>query len=482
MTLHPWLFALVLPVLACNKPVAPAPASDTQTTSVEEDAPWRCETQTCADLDYECGPAFDSCGAELDCGACDGSDVCHLGTCTSPNKVGHERANNPYAGATFYVKPAYAHKVKETIRYAPSDLHRALNRLATMPTAIWLERIDAIHGQPDGASLREHLDEALRQQARAKMGPTVVTVVLYDLPDRDCAAGASAGELRLEEDGLRRYKEEFIDPIVSIVGQPEYRSLRVVTILEPDSLPNLVTNLESHESCRVAAPAYREGITYAIRELSRVPNAYIYLDIAHSGWMGWDNPAKAAVIYREVMREAGGEDLVQGFATNISNYTPLEETIDPFLVPDAYRTLVEDFYGWNRVIDEHTYAGKLREQFPEHGVVIDTSRNGWGSRKGDVPRDGRHHRGNWCNVRDAGLGQPPQADPEPGVDAYIWVKPPGESDGAGDPSVERPGVPYDWMCSPSGERPTDAMPDAPAAGDWFIEALFGLIRNAEPAL
>lgn len=477
----PLWFLLGCALLSCQKPVSPASSGDGPSTDTEEDAPWRCDTQTCEELTYECGVAYDSCGVELDCGTCDGSKVCHLGQCTSPGKISHERADNPFAGASYYVKPGYAEKVKATIRYAPPDLHRPLHRLATMPTAIWLERIATIDTPREGLGLRAHLEMALRQQAKAKMAPMLVPIVVYNLPNRDCAAGASAGELRLEADGLRRYKEEFIDRIVEIVDEPRFRSLRVVTILEPDSLPNLVTNMDN-EACRVAGPGYREGITYAIERLRQLPHVYIYLDIAHSGWMGWDNPAKAAKIYREVMQDAGGADLVEGFATNISNYTPLEETIDPYLVPDAYSALIEGFYGWNKVIDEHTFADKLREQFPEHGVVIDTSRNGWGGRKGEVPRDGRFDRGNWCNVRGAGLGQPPQADPRPGVDAYFWIKPPGESDGAGDPSVERPGVPFDWMCSPKADQPTDAMPDAPAAGDWFQESLLSLIRNADPSL
>jgi dTDP-4-amino-4,6-dideoxygalactose transaminase len=37
---------------------------------------------------------------------------------------------------------------------------------------------------------------------------------LYNLPNRDCAAHASSGELRLEANGLQRYREEYIDAIV----------------------------------------------------------------------------------------------------------------------------------------------------------------------------------------------------------------------------------------------------------------------------
>ena len=56
-----------------------------------------------------------------------------------------------------------------------------------------------------------------------------------------------------------------------------------------------------------------------------------------------------------------------------------------------------------------------------HGQDRDTSRNG----RGGI----RHEWGAWCNVRGAGLGQRPVATPMPGLDAYVWIKPPGESDG-----------------------------------------------------
>ncbi|GAA1784746.1 hypothetical protein GCM10009682_03620 [Luedemannella flava] len=62
-------------------------------------------------------------------------------------------------------------------------------------------------------------------------------MVIYDLPNRDCSALASNGELLIANNGLARYKAEYIDPIVTILKQPKYSSLRIVTVVEPDSLP-----------------------------------------------------------------------------------------------------------------------------------------------------------------------------------------------------------------------------------------------------
>jgi cellulose 1,4-beta-cellobiosidase len=97
--------------------------------------------------------------------------------------------------------------------------------------------------------------------------------------------------------------------------------------------------------------------------------------------------------------------------------------------------------------------------------VIDTSRNGRG--------ETRAKWSVWCNVRGAGLGERPRASPVPGVDAYFWVKPPGESDGGS--IAGAPG--YDAACA------TDASAArAPAAGRWFDAYFVELVRNANPPL
>jgi cellulase/cellobiase CelA1 len=73
-----------------------------------------------------------------------------------------------------------------------------MREVARHSTALWIDRIGAITA---GRGLRGHLDEALRQQAAAGQ-PLVFQVVVYDLPNRDCAALASNGELKVSENGL----------------------------------------------------------------------------------------------------------------------------------------------------------------------------------------------------------------------------------------------------------------------------------------
>ena len=75
--------------------------------------------------------------------------------------------------------------------------------------------------------------------------------MIYDLPDRDCAALASNGELSIANNGLQYYENDYINPIAQILTDYEHTNIRVVAIIEPDSLPNLVTN-ESVANCAAA--------------------------------------------------------------------------------------------------------------------------------------------------------------------------------------------------------------------------------------
>jgi cellulose 1,4-beta-cellobiosidase len=67
--------------------------------------------------------------------------------------------------------------------------------------------------------------------------------------------------------------------------------------------------------------------------------------------------------------------------------------------------------------------------------------------------------GDWCNVIGTGFGVRPTTNTGNSlVDAFVWVKPGGESDGTSDSSAAR----YDAHCGYS-----DALQPAPEAGTWF---------------
>jgi cellulose 1,4-beta-cellobiosidase len=137
-------------------------------------------------------------------------------------------------------------------------------------------------------------------------------------------------------------------------------------------------------------------------------------------------------------------------------------------------------------------------------MIIDTSRNGWGgsarptaaSTSTDLNTfvdqsrvDRRIHAGNWCNQSGAGLGERPRANPAAGIDAYVWIKPPGESDGSSTAIANNEGKGFDRMCDPTytgnarnGNNMTGALPNAPISGAWFSAQFQQLMQNAFPPL
>lgn len=211
--------------------------------------------------------------------------VVSLGAALPSATFAQTHVDNPFVGATMYANPDYAAKVQTSVEQTQdAALRTRMQIVAQTPTAVWLDRIAAIAGTTDSAGLQEHLDDVLAQ--RQGTTPIVAQFVVYDLPGRDCAALASNGELPLTAAGLARYRTEYIDAIASIMRRPEYQGIRIVTVIEPDSLPNLVTNLRDPECAQASSTGiYVQGVQYALDKLHAIPNVYTYLDIAHSGWL-----------------------------------------------------------------------------------------------------------------------------------------------------------------------------------------------------
>lgn len=206
-----------------------------------------------------------------------------------------------------------------------------------------------------------------------------------------------------------------------------------------------------------------------------------------------------------------GIETVTGFITNSANYSALTEphfTVSSMVGGTSVRQ--SKWVEWNFYVDELTFAQAFRLKlielgFPESiGMLIDTSRNGWGgSARPAAPStstnvdtfvdesriDRRTHAGNWCNQSGAGIGERPRAEPASGIHAYVWVKPPGESDGASMEIPNEDGKGFDRMCDPTyggnernGNSMTGALSGAPLAGAWFSAQFQQLMQNAHPPL
>jgi cellulose 1,4-beta-cellobiosidase len=419
---------------------------------------------------------------------------------------------NPFDGAIFYVDSAWAANVTSTASQTTDPtLAAQMQTVATYSTAVWLDAMARIAPTDGTMGLGAHLDAALAQQASGQ--PVTILLVVYDLPGRDCAALASNGEIPATADGLSTYEHSYIDPIVAILATPKYAPLRIVTVIEPDSLPNLVTNL-GVAACATAGPLYEQGIEYALGALHAITNVYTYVDSGHSGWLGWtSNSTPTAQEFAKVARAtSAGFASIDGFITDTANYTPVHE---PYLTATemiaGQPVESASFYQYNPDLDEASFSADMYAKivaagFPATiGMLIDTSRNGWGggARPGGASTstdldtfvdeskiDGRGARGLWCNVSGAGLGAPPQASPAgypaSHLHAFVWVKPPGESDGTSAATTNTQGKKSDPMCDPtytaSGGVLTGALANSPLAGQWFPAQFTQLVQNAFPAI
>jgi cellulose 1,4-beta-cellobiosidase len=416
------------------------------------------------------------------------------------------KADNPYEGASVYNNP----------QWRANAVAHGGSAIAHQSTGVWMDRISAITGNGSATTgsmgLADHLNEAVAQDQANGATPMVFQLVIYNLPGRDCAALASNGELAPTD--LPRYKAEYIDVIAGVLRRPAYANLRIVTVIEVDSLPNLVTNTTGRPTgspkCDLMLQnrGYVDGVGYALATLGAIPNVYNYIDAGHHGWLGWDTNLNPSVDMMMTAATASGSTPanVHGFITNTANTSALREL---YITVD-HTTRPSKWIDWNQFNDELSYAQALRERAvqvgfsPNVGMLIDTSRNGWGGaarptgpstatdldQRIDASRiDRRIHKGNWCNAAGAGLGERPRAAPEPGIDAYVWIKPPGESDGSSSFIANDEGKGFDRMCDPTyggnalnNNNMTGALPNAPLAGHWFPAQFQQLLRNAFPPL
>ncbi|RKO83007.1 1, 4-beta cellobiohydrolase, partial [Blyttiomyces helicus] len=76
---------------------------------------------------------------------------------------------------------------------------------------------------------------------------------------------------------------------------------------------------------------------------------------------------------------------------------------------------------YNCCLDENTYTTVMAGVFADNGLptrfITDTGRGGQSKI--------RQIWGSWCNVKGAGIGARPQANPAPQMDTWVWIKPPG---------------------------------------------------------
>ncbi|MFV0135798.1 glycoside hydrolase family 6 protein [Streptomyces sp. HMX87] len=211
-------------------------------------------------------------------------------------------------------------------------------------------------------------------EAADEAGRTAL-LVLYNIPHRDCGQYSQGGAA--DGDAYRA----FVDGVTKGIGD---RSATVV--LEPDAVLHLVdgcTPEQYHEE-------RYDLLKGAIAKLKSLKNTKVYLDAGNADWGHPDQifePLKWA-----------GIDRADGFSVNVSNFYTTEDSI--------------------------AYGKELSAKVGGKHFVIDTSRNGNGPYTEGDPGE------RWCNPPGRALGETPTTKTaDPLVDAYLWIKRPGESDG-----------------------------------------------------
>ncbi|CAN5293941.1 glycoside hydrolase family 6 protein [soil metagenome] len=254
-------------------------------------------------------------------------------------------------------------------------------------------QLEKIAARPQAKWLGSWLDdpsnEIVGTLAAASAQNAVAVLVAYNITNLDCGSGGARNA-----DAYRTWIARFANAI---------GSSRAVVILEPDALPAMGCLSAAGQQERV------ELLSYAVQTLKSHSGVTLYVDAGHAMWQS------AAEMARR-LNLAGIAD-ADGFSLNVSNFISTEAN-----------TL---------------YGADLSSRVGGKHFVIDTSRNGLGP-TADLQ---------WCNPGGRALGVAPGTlTAHPALDAYLWIKPPGESDGT---------------CN-----------GGPAAGTWWAEYALGLAQRS----
>uniref|UniRef100_A0AAV1TPW5 Glucanase n=1 Tax=Peronospora matthiolae TaxID=2874970 RepID=A0AAV1TPW5_9STRA len=211
-----------------------------------------------------------------------------------------------------------------------------------------------------------------------------ISVVVYGLPNKDCAAQESTGGGTVFS--ASDYAA-FITTLASAIGDR-----KVLYVLEPDAIGLLADTTKCGQGA-----GYLANLQTAIKLLSQKnANAEIYLDV---GYWALEYPATSTAVADIVKQLVSATSRVKGIMLNTSNYQSTS----------TLATLCSKFQQAIGSTDLH--------------CIFDTSRSYHG---GPASNE-------WCNVKSAGIGALPTKETGlSNVDYFIWAKPPGDSDGTCD--------------------------------------------------
>ena len=374
--------------------------------------------------------------------------------------------------------------------------------METVPQAVWLT-----DGTPSqvSATVKSTLQGADRQRA-------IPVFVLYNIPGRDCGSYSAGGAENTAD------YEAWIDAIAAAMDNQ-----KAVMVLEPDALADLPSDCGYNPTLVNIPQATADRFTqinYAVTKLETGSQTSVYLDAGNSHWQAV--PTIAARLAQAGVQQA------QGFFTNVSNFnlnnyeskfdTWVSECIAFANDPEQggwrlgnYSYCASQYYSPLGTVDPNNistwvytdewYQQNMGTAVPTTHFLIDTSRNGQGTLNANIYANPPYNQptsvvqtltnGSWCNPPARGLGTHPTASTGVSLlDAYLWVKTPGQSDGTCDAAggarawdytiYTQPG----WPTDAAGQAVFDPLwgLDDPAAGGWFPQQALDLAKRANPPL
>ncbi|MFI7432096.1 glycoside hydrolase family 6 protein [Micromonospora haikouensis] len=220
------------------------------------------------------------------------------------------------------------------------------------------------------STVRSEVDQYVGAAAAAGKIPIMV---VYNIPNRDCS-GASTGGAPSHS----AYRQWVDQVAAGLAGRP------ATIVLEPDVLPIMTNCQNSSQQAET-----RASMAYAGKKLkSGSSQAKVYFDAGNSAWLA---PA-------EIASRLTGADIANsadGISLNVSNYRTTAESVS-----------------YAKQVIAATGVSRLK-------AVIDTSRNGNGPLGSE-----------WCDPPGRAIGTPSTtATGDSAIDAFLWVKLPGEADG-----------------------------------------------------
>ncbi len=391
------------------------------------------------------------------------------------------------AETQFYVPPPDSGAKKQFSALLKGGQLADAARLAAMeatPQAVWFTS-----GTPKDVenAVRKTMRDAAKQER-------VPVLVAYNIPYRDCSQYSAGGAVDTAS------YEAWIDGFARGIGDS-----KAVVLVEPDGLGIIPYNTTIYGATEWCQPTVTDGsgnvtpapgadptdryaqINYAVDSLeAKAPRAAVYLDGTHSAWLGVGEAA-----YRLY---TAGVQRAQGFFVNVSNYETTSDNTqfgtwvsDCITAATAGASWAAGHFDWcpsqynpatGYGLDySPSYAATVTASLqnmlggatPTTNFVIDTSRNGQGPW---TPAASYPDPQVWCNPPGRGVGARPTASTGVAlVDAYVWVKIPGESDGSCNRGITGSTTDPEW----------GGIVD-PAAGDWFPQAALQLEELANPSL